>query len=114
MVIRRYDPSGDVPILVDNLNLEETRVLIILSRNGGLDLSDQSTYDDRRACAGVDGINLGVQISNLLGGGFFSRESEIDIVDPDQYYGGFGIRCCQSGENGEKVLEVQKVAGCLQ
>ncbi|GFZ14551.1 hypothetical protein Acr_24g0007410 [Actinidia rufa] len=38
----------------------------------GLGLSDQSIYGDRRARTGVDGVNLGVQISNPMGGGFFS------------------------------------------
>ncbi|GFY91526.1 hypothetical protein Acr_07g0017220 [Actinidia rufa] len=176
MVIKRYDPSSDVPILVGHLimakytmaikmpyhvmngrppsNGIETSTLgepcsgVLIMSQGlfgkgvkqqawakslhhghnynlitrGLNLSDQSIYGDRRACAGVDGVNLSIQISNLLGGGFFSTksffpfdgESEIIVADPAQYYGGFGIRYCQSSENGEEVLEVQEVAVCLQ
>ncbi|GFY87166.1 hypothetical protein Acr_05g0008050 [Actinidia rufa] len=43
-------------------------------------LSDQSIYGDRRARAGVDGVNLVIHISNLLGGGFFSVPRHLIIL----------------------------------
>ena len=45
----------------------------------GLGLSDQIIYGNWRARASVDDVNTGVQISDLLGGGFISASGRLFV-----------------------------------
>ena len=54
------------------MNLDETLVLITISVNRGLVLFDQSNYGNWHTCTGINGVNLGIQISDLLGNGLIS------------------------------------------
>ncbi|PSS08109.1 Protein transport protein [Actinidia chinensis var. chinensis] len=45
----------------------------------GLGLSDQGIYGNWRTCIDVDGVNIDVQISNLLGSGFIPSSGHLVI-----------------------------------